>query len=102
MSASSAALIRFRLAPASTSLPSIVSLGISRSLLCRRSFEWTTPELHMRFEFVAILRHEALHRHREAVGEHANRVALHVDGSVHHDLQIFHLAAASFEFGEQL
>src|SRR5579863_6613977 len=101
MLTSSAAWITFRLAPASTSLPSIVSFGMSRRLLRRRGLERTAPELDVRFELVPILGHEALHRHRETVGEHADSVAFHVAGGVHHHLEVFHLAAPRFEVDEQ-
>src|ERR1019366_9028426 len=73
----------------------------SGSLPRRAVLERASPELDMRLEFVAVLGHEALHRHREAVGEHANGVAFHVACGVNQGLEILHLAAPRFQLDEQ-
>src|SRR6202167_1421014 len=89
--------MRFRLAPASTSLPSMVSFGISlRCLLRRRSFERTASQPDVRFELVAKLGDVALDRHRDTVGEHADRIADHFVGDVVEQLELLYFALPSF------
>src|SRR6266436_1942518 len=102
MSTSSAARMRFILASASTSLPSIVSFGMSRSLLCGNGLEGTTPELDVRLEFVAKLGDIALHRHSDTIGEHADRIADHVVRDVVEQLELLDLAVPRFHLDHDL
>ncbi len=64
--------------------------------------EGTAPLLDVLDEFVLVLGDEAFDRHRKAVGQHADRVALHVGGDADQPVQVGHLAAPGLQIDKQL